>query len=111
MNDMNEGVQICIVLFLLCVFITIQYKNMPYYTQTLNNMQSLAFLLSMAFLATRLIIRNFDFVDTNIVVIGTLNNLPISEDLIDIRRIAIDNTSDHIVYGVSLMFMLLFVAI
>ena len=107
---MNEGVQICLVLFLLCLFIGIHIKNKPYYTETLNSIQNQSFLLSMAFLATRLIIRNYDlYHDSTKIVIGTLSSLPISEDLISIRRIQIDNTSDPVVYAFSLSFMLLFV--
>ena len=64
MNDLNEGVQICLICFLLWIYMAIQARNMPYFSKTLNLLQTAVFLLCTSFFIARLIIRNYDLQHT-----------------------------------------------
>jgi len=89
MNDLNEGVQICLICFLLWIYMAVQARNMPYYSKTLNSLQTAVFLLCTAFFIARLVIRNYELrhiVPEN--VRGTVSNKVIEDmELLSTRRI------------------------
>ena len=65
-------------------------RNTPYYTATLNSLQSLMLAMGSSFMALRLMIRTFGL-NLDLIkpkdVLGAVKSLPISPDLVEIRRI------------------------
>ena len=74
----------------LAIYQFLHIRNNPYYTNTLNFLQSLMLLMGSTFMAVRLMIRTFslnlDLINPKD-VLGAVKSLPISPDLVEIRRI------------------------
>ena len=112
MNDYNEGIQICIIFLALGACQVLHINNRPYYTDTLNRLQSLTLLVCSMFYAARLMVRTFSLhveLDPASSIVGIVNSESVSTELVDIRRIETANNSDVYIYIVCWAWIVLFV--
>ena len=59
MNDYNEGIQICLIFFILFICLFLQIINKPYHTEKLNTLQKYSLITCFLLYLTRLIVRTF----------------------------------------------------
>ena len=87
--------------------------NEPYYTKKLNGLAKLSIGLQTIFILNRLMIRTFALHEnskrkTTDEIIGNLSNEPIDVELIETRRIKLQEDNSTIIYGIVYGFILIF---